>query len=139
VQNSNEVFDTGFPTPDTGFQKMKVNEGPELFDFPIKITGGRDWVLIGTTVPMKYFCWFLGQGLQRDGRPVVDETGLAKNYDFRLSFAPPGVPKDRLPPTLRERPSLFEALTRQLGLKLQPEQGPVEYLVIDHVEKSAAN
>jgi uncharacterized protein (TIGR03435 family) len=27
----------------------------------------------------------------------------------------------------------------QLGLKLQPEKGPVEYYVIDHVEKPSGN
>jgi bla regulator protein BlaR1 len=40
---------------------------------------------------------------------------------------------------LQDRPSLFDALKDQLGLKLQPEKGPVEYYVIDHVDKPSAN
>jgi uncharacterized protein (TIGR03435 family) len=31
---------------------------------------------------------------------------------------------------------LFEALRQQLGLKLERQKGPVEILVIDHVEKA---
>jgi uncharacterized protein (TIGR03435 family) len=38
-----------------------------------------------------------------------------------------------------DRPSLFDAVKEQLGLKLQAEKGPVEYYVIDHVEKPSEN
>jgi uncharacterized protein (TIGR03435 family) len=52
---------------------------------------------------------------------------------------PPGVDRDKIPPELLELPSIFDALKQQLGLKLEPQKGPVEYYVIDHVEKPAAN
>ena len=127
-------------TVDKKGPKMKVNESPQ--DFKIPIQGGRGGVLIGTRVPMNYLAWFLGQVMQRDERPVINLTGLEGNYDFTLSFAPdlpPDVPKESLPPELLDRPSIFEAVKQQLGLKLEPQKGPVEYYVIDHLEKPTVN
>ena len=125
---------------DKGGSKMKVNESPQ--DFKIPISGGRDGVVVGTRVPMQYFCWWLGLILQRDERPVIDQTGLDKNYDFTLSFAPdlpPNVSTENLPPGLLDRPTIFDALKQQIGLKLVAQRGPVEFYVIDHVEKPAEN
>jgi uncharacterized protein (TIGR03435 family) len=119
--------------------KMKVDEGPERFDFPIQASGGKGWVVVGKRVSMEYLCWWLGQGLQNQGRPVIDETGLDKNYDFTLTFAPPAIPNEKLPAALRDRPSIFDALSAQLGLTLKAENGPVQYLAIDHVERPATN
>ena len=91
---------------------------------------------------MSYLCWFLGQTLQNDARPVVNLTGLDGNYDFKLTFAPvlpPGIPSENLPRDVQDRPSLFDAVKQQLGLTLTPERGPVQYLVIDRVEKPVEN
>jgi uncharacterized protein (TIGR03435 family) len=120
--------------------KMKVNDSAQGFKIPL--TPGPDNVFIGVRVPMPYLCWFLGQQLQSEERPVINQTGLDKNYDFNLSFAPelpPNVPKENLPPGLLDRPSIFDAVREQLGLRLQAQKGPVEYYVIDHVEKPSAN
>jgi uncharacterized protein (TIGR03435 family) len=73
--------------------------------------------------------------------PVVDKTGLAGTYDFTLSAAPepnPNVPAPSDPP-ISDAPSLFPAVQQQLGLKLVAGKVPVEYLVVDHIERPTAN
>lgn len=67
------------------------------------------------------------------GRKVVNKTGLEGGYDFTLDYAPDGAdPSDT-------RPSIFTALEEQLGLKLEPARGPVDVIVIDHIERPTAN
>jgi uncharacterized protein (TIGR03435 family) len=127
-------------TVDNSGLKMKVNESQQ--DYKIPITPGPDGVWVGKRVPMQHLSWWLGQQMQSDRRPVIDKSGLDKNYDFTLSYAPelpPNFPKDNLPPGLLDRPSLFDAVREQLGLKLEAGKGPVEYYVIDHVEKPSPN
>ncbi|WP_158788582.1 TIGR03435 family protein [Granulicella sp. L46] len=64
----------------------------------------------------------------RAGQPVVDKTGLTGNYDFTLSYAPANDSNSSLP-------DFFTALQEQLGLKLESQKVPVNFLVIDHVDK----
>jgi uncharacterized protein (TIGR03435 family) len=62
------------------------------------------------------------------GRPIIDKTGIAGTYDFKLHYATVDHPDPNLP-------DLFTAVQEQLGLKLVPQKVPVEILVIDHVDK----
>jgi len=84
---------------------------------------------------------------------VVDGTGLEGGWDFTFSFSPAGlfenrggrggdeggggggggaVPEASLPSGAL---SLFDAVTKQLGLKLEMQKRPMPVLVIDHVEQ----
>ncbi len=67
-------------------------------------------------------------------KPIVDGTGLEGRYDFDLKFAPQDGPL-RDDPRYSNLPDIFTAVQEQLGLKLVPQEVPVDYLVIDHIEK----
>ena len=124
---------------DTPGSKMKINES--LQDYKIPMNFGPEGA-VGIRVPMPYLCWWLGQQLQNSGRPVIDLTGLDKNYDFTLSFMPelpPDVSRENLSPEVRDRPSLFDALKQQLGLKLVAQKGPIDHYVIDHIDRPSDN
>jgi uncharacterized protein (TIGR03435 family) len=81
------------------------------------------------------------------GRPVINKTGLTGDVDFTLRWTPDdgrgqmpgGQPPEAAPPAEANGPSLFTALQEQLGLKLESQKGPVETIVIDHVERPSEN
>jgi uncharacterized protein (TIGR03435 family) len=68
---------------------------------------------------------------------VVDETGLTGWWDFDLdmSFSGFNGPPVGGADSPANTPSIFTSLQEQLGLRLDPRRGPVETLVIDHVER----
>jgi uncharacterized protein (TIGR03435 family) len=75
------------------------------------------------------------QGL---GRVVLDKTDLTGRYDFQLNWAPENVAAD-INAVNTSGPSIFTALTEQLGLKLESQKGPVPVLVVDHIEEPSPN
>jgi uncharacterized protein (TIGR03435 family) len=72
----------------------------------------------------------------RVNREVVDRTGLSGSYDFTLRWTPENFqnPADNAGPS-RDGTTIFTALQEQLGLKLEAQRGPVEFLIIDKVER----
>jgi uncharacterized protein (TIGR03435 family) len=79
------------------------------------------------------------------GRPVIDKTGIAGRFDFKVEFSREGTElagiqaKDPAPSDPGSPPSIFTALQDVLGLKLNSGRGPVETLVIDHIERPSEN
>ncbi len=104
--------------------------------------------LTGQGLPISNLVRLLSEQL---GRTVLDRTGLTGDYDFTLQWAPEGsaplamVPEGGRPETVRtplpesSGPSIFTAVQEQLGLKLKPQRGPVETLVIEQVERPSEN
>jgi hypothetical protein len=72
-------------------------------------------------------------------RTVTDRTGLTGNYDVDLSWTPEARAGDTPSPAVSEVPGLFTAVQEQLGLRLQPQRGPVEVFVIAGATRPAAN
>jgi uncharacterized protein (TIGR03435 family) len=70
---------------------------------------------------------------------VVDKTGLTGKYDLDLKWKPEGDAPSTDEVSAESAVSIFTAVQEQLGLKLQPTRGPVETLVIDHVEQPSEN
>jgi uncharacterized protein (TIGR03435 family) len=71
------------------------------------------------------------------GRPVNDETGLGQQgFDYELRWSPAPASADAAGTA---GASIFTALEEQLGLKLVPKEGPVDVLVIDHIERPSEN
>jgi uncharacterized protein (TIGR03435 family) len=81
-------------------------------------------------------------GLGRVDHPVVDQTGLTGRFDFSMEFAQepnqPSPPNAGAPADL-QGPTFLDALSEQLGLKLEPARAPLRVLVIDKVEKPSEN
>ena len=106
-------------------KEVKRGETPFRLRTPpgkILTTGGAAIELLARLLSLRLQC------------PVIDKTGLDRNllYDIQLTYAPDENPSDTAP-------SLFAALQEQLGLKLQPARGPVDVLIIDHVDQPSAN
>ena len=82
-------------------------------------------------------------------RPMVDQTGLKDHYDFQLKWTPDdsqflqfrGAGAALPPPSddPNAPPSFYTAVQEQLGLKIEATRAPDDVIVIDHVEKPAAN
>jgi bla regulator protein BlaR1 len=102
--------------------------------------------LTATGIPIRYLTDAISRELDR---VVLDQTGLKGNYDFTLQWTPEiptpagagdgsqGTPNTPL--SNSSAPSLFTALQEQLGLRLESTKGPVQTLVIDHIEEPSAN
>jgi uncharacterized protein (TIGR03435 family) len=78
------------------------------------------------------------------GRPVYDKTGLTGVYDFTLKYTPKQFLMDSpaegaAAPLAQPAPPIEKALEDQLGLKLAPSTGQMEFIIIDHAERPSGN
>lgn len=88
----------------------------------------------------------LTQELSKElGRVIIDKTGIVGRYDVAIGWTPEADATpvssgtDRTTPMPDSGPSLFTAIQEQLGLKLEATKGPVQVLIIDHVEMPSEN
>lgn len=96
---------------------------------------GRGGELVGHACPMPYLVKTLADQFNR---PITDKTGRTGKYDFSLKYGTIRV-SDGRPDESDPTPSLEDAIQDQIGLKLESAKGPIQVLVIDHIEKPSEN
>ena len=111
--------------------KLQPPKDPEGFHWAGQPGGGavvRGSGVAGTNISMPELAARLSSFL---GRPVQDQTGLAGTYDFEYRTGNDDQDSDLT--------TGISASMREIGLKLAQGKGPVDTIVIDHVEQPTAN
>jgi len=95
-----------------------------------------DMALAGRNVAIARIVVGLTNSSNNIERPILDATNLTGTYDFKLEWTPePDGPHT----TDTLGPSFIEALHDQLGMKLVSAKGPVEVLLLDHIDHLTGN
>ena len=114
--------------------KMKEIQ-PTITPEGVKNPGGASWgnnQIKSSGIAIDQLAHILTQTLERT---VVNKTDLSGNYDFTLKWTP----DDSQSQTDTSGPSIFTAIQEELGLKLEAGKGPIQVLVIDHIEGPSEN
>jgi bla regulator protein blaR1 len=108
--------------------------GP-VFGFSGGVSGPR---ITARNATIKMLTNSLSQQLDRT---VIDDTGLSGQYDFTLEWTPdpPVLTSSNEHAVAPSGPSIFTALTEQLGLRLESRKGPVPVYVIEKIERPGEN
>lgn len=102
---------------------------------------GRQGQLLAKGVSLAQLADILSWMPEAGNRKVVDNTGIQGNFDLSLRWSfersqAAGIPAEIGQP---DAPTIFTAVQEQLGLKLEPTKGLIDYLVIEHVERPSEN
>jgi uncharacterized protein (TIGR03435 family) len=90
-------------------------------------TSSGGGTMTATSVTMTEFAYQLARELKR---PVLDKTEIAGAFDVTLHYSPESDEDTSV------APSIFTAIQKTIGLRLRSAKGPVEILIIDHIDKS---
>jgi uncharacterized protein (TIGR03435 family) len=102
---------------------------PEYRMFFAGLLGGGNGTVSGGNATMEFIASQLSRSM---GGPVIDQTGLTGPFDFTLEHVyDPAEEHDVV--------TIAQRTVRALRLKLERSRGPVEMIVIDHLEKPSAN
>jgi len=112
-----------------GFELIVAKDGPKLQ--PSKGDGKPYAQILPNHMDVRHMDTehIAGVIAHRAGKPVIDKTNLVHTYDFRLSYSPANGSDSSLP-------DFFTALQEELGLKLESHKVPVNFLIVDHVERT---
>ena len=115
----------------TGQLKLTPSKDKSAFAWAGGISGG--WFgggIRGENISMPQLAARLSRFLKR---PVLDQTGLEGSFDFEYRLGGEDNDNDA------NIPSFLLMSMKGIGLMLKPGHGPVETIVIDHLEKPSAN
>ena len=91
--------------------------------------------LVANGATMARIASFLMNPFTGVDRPVVDHTGLTGSFDMSIEWSlAPGFPPPASTALEETGPTFLQSLREQLGLTLRSDKGPVDVLVIDHIE-----
>ena len=93
-------------------------------------SNGRVATVTATRHSMAQIADFVARRLSET---VVDRTGITGVYDYKFSFTMDDQTVDGVDPT--GVPTLAAALQDNLGLRLQAQKVPVEFIIVDRVER----
>ena len=123
---------TTLPSPDTpGTGPRNLKPGSMMIS-----NSGSNSEMTAVGVPISNFAQNLAFQVERN---VIDKTGLTSKYDFSLKWTPMQLEGKTDGTADNNAPDIFTALQEELGLKLEPSKGPVDTLVVDHVEMPTEN
>lgn len=107
----------------------------KVADSRLSMTGGAATVMEAKRIPLSMLMGTLAGNLHQT---MIDKTGLPADavYSFTLRYSSD---YGTGPAAESDAPPLTTALQEQLGIHVEAGRGPVQVLVIDHVEKPAAN
>jgi len=142
------------PPPDGGFRtgggRGAMQEGKAVARGGMMMMSG-DGHMQARRITMSALCDMVSRFMDR---PVIDETGIEGFYDLTLEFSPdemrnmgkgmmmpmpPGADHAGGPGPSEAVPDSGQSVVTSLqkaGLKLESRKAPIEFLMIDHVEKS---
>lgn len=95
----------------------------------------------GRNVTMARFAAITPNGVGAVDRPVVDQTGLKGTVDYSLEWI-------QVAANVRfgaefhpdeSAPTFEQAMRQQLGIKMVSQKSPVDFFVVDHVERPSPN
>ncbi len=121
--------------PSTIYSLVVAKNGPKLkpSDNPNSSMGNSlqdgKMVLKADALSMGSLARFLSR---QAGRPVIDKTGVTGNYDVKLEWSPDPNPESAAA-------SIFSAIQEQLGLRIEATQAPVNFVVVESVERPSEN
>ena len=95
---------------------------------PAGVAGRLVGYLRGQAIPMSQIERMLTLVLEQ---VVYDETRIEGLFDVDVSWRPPNAPPDDPRPA-----SVFTAVEEQLGLKLTPQRRPVDFLIIESINRA---